>query len=73
MHRYRSAHQRQRSAEILLNRFRALSAFIAAHSNRDQIAILSSLLARMSEGGEVVAPSIRSMPTAMALWSAPRT
>jgi hypothetical protein len=32
--------------EILLNRFRALSAFIAAHSNRDQIAILSSLVAR---------------------------
>ena len=46
MHRYRSAHQRQRSAEILLNRFRALSGIIAAHSNRDQIAILSSLVAR---------------------------
>jgi hypothetical protein len=52
--------------EILLNRLRALSAFMAVHINRYQIAILSSSSARMSEGGEVVAPSIRSLPTAMA-------
>jgi hypothetical protein len=32
--------------EVLFNSFPALSAFIAAHSNSDQIAILSSLVAR---------------------------